>query len=58
MSPTQGRPFSSNPKDTMFRVRLDKDTLKKLEECAELLNTSKSNVIRIGIDKVRDSIKK
>jgi predicted transcriptional regulator len=57
MSPSKGRPFSTNPKDTMFRVRLDKETIDKLDTCAAALNTSKSEVIRIGIEKVHDEIK-
>ena len=55
MSP---RTKSDNPKDTMIRVRMDKETVQKLESCAEALNTTKSEVIRMGIDKVLDTIKK
>lgn len=58
MSPTIGRPLSDNPKDTMFRVRLDKGTLAKLEECATALKKSKSEIVRIGIEKVYDGLKK
>lgn len=55
MSP---RTKSDNPKDTMIRVRMDKETVEKLEACAEALETTKSEVIRIGIDKVLKDIKK
>ena len=55
MSP---RTKSDNPKDTMIRVRMDKETVQKLEDCAEALNTTKSEVIRMGIDKVLETIKK
>lgn len=55
MSP---RTKSDNPKDTMIRVRMDKATVEKLEECAKALDTTKSEVIRIGIDKVLKDIKK
>ena len=55
MSP---RTKSENPKDTMIRVRMDKETVEKLETCAEALETTKSEVIRIGIDKVLKDIKK
>lgn len=58
MSPTQGRPPIANPKDTMIRVRMDKETVNKLDECAEALDTTQSEVIRKGIDKVYDEIKK
>lgn len=55
MSP---RTKSENPKDTMIRVRMDKETVEKLETCAKALATTKSEVIRIGIDKVLKEIKK
>lgn len=50
-----GRP-TDNPKDTMFRVRLDKESLDKLKTSAEKLEVSKSDVIRKGIDMVFDSL--
>lgn len=58
MSPTKGRPKSDTPKDTMFRVRLDKEYCDKLEQCANHFNISKSDVVRKGIDKVVEEIKK
>ena len=58
MSPPSGRKPSDNPKDTMIRVRLDRATVEKLNDCAEQLHTTKSEVIRMGIDKVKDSLKK
>lgn len=58
MSPERGRPFSDNPKDTMIRVRLDREYTKKLDACTSALQTTKSEVIRIGIDKVMAEIEK
>ncbi len=58
MSPTKGRPPIENPKDTMIRVRMDKETMEKLDACAEALNTSRSDVIRQGIEKIAEEIKK
>ncbi|WP_418666916.1 ribbon-helix-helix protein, CopG family [Allofournierella sp.] len=52
-----GRP-TENPKTTMFRVRLDDETVKKLEESAEALNTSKSDIVRKGIESVYANLKK
>jgi Ribbon-helix-helix protein, copG family. len=52
-----GRP-TDNPKDTTFRVRLDKESIKKLNEAANTLQTTRSDVIRKGIDTVYDSLKK
>ena len=53
-----GRPASSNPKDTMFRVRLDDTSMSKLDECAEKLKTTRSDIVRKGIDKMHDDLKK
>lgn len=39
-----------NPKDTMIRVRVDKLTIEKLDRSAEKLNTTRSEIIRRGID--------
>ena len=50
MSPRTGRPKSDNSKDTMFRVRLDDETVQKLECASEQLNITKSDVVRNGIE--------
>lgn len=52
-----GRPTDS-PKDTMFRVRLDKESEKKLSISADKLQISKSDVVRKGIDSVYDNLEK
>ena len=58
MSPVaKGTRLTDNPKDTMIRVRMDKATVTKLDECAEVLNTTRSDVIRKGIEKVHDEVK-
>ena len=53
-----GRPVSPDSKHTMFRVRLGDDSLVKLEECAKALKTTKSDIVRRGIDTIHDSLKK
>ena len=58
MSPKIGRPPSENPKDKMIRVRMDSETIEKLDQCAESLETTRSEVIRMGIDRIADEIKK
>lgn len=57
MSPKAGRPRISNPKDTMVRVRMDKETIQKLDKCAAVLKVTRSDVIRLGIDKVESELK-
>lgn len=51
-------PKPENPKDTMLRVRVDKITLEKLDESAKELETTRSEVIRTGIDLVHKALKK
>lgn len=51
-------PKTDTPMDTMLRVRVDKTTLEKLEDSAKVLNTSRSEVIRKGIHKIHDDLKK
>jgi len=53
-----GRPPSDNPKDKLLRVRIDKETLGKLEDCAKLLSTNRSDIVRQGIDMMYDSLEK
>ena len=57
MSPLKkGSKLTDNPKDTMLRVRLDKETVNKLEIVSQKLNISKSDVVRKGIDEQYNSI--
>lgn len=50
-------PHPENPKDTMLRVRVDKVTIQKLDRSAEKLGTTRSDVIRQGIDLVDEKLK-
>ncbi len=52
-----GRP-TDNPKDISLKVRLDKETSEKLEDCIQVLEVSKAEVIRRGVHKVHDDLKK
>ena len=58
MSPKVGRPPIENPKDVMIRVRMDEETTKKLDQCAKVLKTSKSEIVRMGINKIADELEK
>ncbi len=51
-----GRP-TDNPKDISLKVRLDKETDEKLDECIQALGVSKAEVIRRGVHKVHDELK-
>ncbi|MCL2498820.1 MAG: CopG family transcriptional regulator [Defluviitaleaceae bacterium] len=50
-----GRP-TDNPKDYTLKVRLDKKTKKKLEECVNFIGASKAEVIRRGIHREHGSL--
>ena len=52
-----GRP-TDNTKDTVLKVYFDNDTAKKLEECIAELGVSKSEVVRRGVHKVHDDLRK
>lgn len=58
MSPRTGRPPKDNPKDIRIQIRLDKDILDKLDECAKINQTTRSDIIRQGIDLVYAKIMK
>lgn len=51
-------PNPEHPKDTMLRVRVDKPTLDKLDSSAEKLNTTRSEVIRQGIELMDERLNK
>lgn len=54
----KGTKLTDNPKDFMLRVRLDKQTLEKLDSVCLEENTSRSDVVRKGIDEQYQKIKK
>lgn len=58
MSPRTGRPKSENPKDARIGVRLDEETVRKLDEVALIRNESRSEVIRRGIEREYEDVKK
>ena len=52
-----GRP-TDNPKSTLAHFRMSDEDLKKLEFCSEQTGLSKSEIVRKGIDKVYQELKK
>ena len=52
-----GRP-TDNPKNGIIKIRADEETIKKLGECSEKLNLSRSDIIRKGINDVHNSLNK
>ena len=58
MSPHTGRPKADNPKDIQLKIRADKQTIEDLEYCCEKTSMTKSDVIRLGIKKVKEEVEK
>lgn len=50
MSPKMGQKLTDNPKDITIRARVDKETVEKLDYLVERYNSSRSEVIRQGIE--------
>lgn len=53
-----GRPQSENPKSKTLRIRVDMTTLEKLDECSKALNTTRSDIVRKGIENIHEDLKK
>jgi len=54
----KGTKLTDNPKDYMLRVRLDSETLGKLDSVCEKEGTSRSEVVRQGISEQYEKTKK
>ena len=50
MSPKMGQKLTDNPKDITIRARVDKETVEKLDYLVEKYSSSRSEVIRQGIE--------
>lgn len=56
MSPRTGRPKAENPKNIQIKVLADKAMVEDLKYCCEKLSKTKSDVIRLGIQKVKAEV--
>ncbi|MCM1022821.1 MAG: hypothetical protein NC395_02035 [Prevotella sp.] len=56
MSPRTGRPKSDNPKDIQLKIRADKQTIEDLDFCCQKTDLTRSDVIRLGIKKVKSDL--
>lgn len=54
----RGRPVVENSKDYMLRVRMDNETIKKLDKCCKQEEKSRSEIVRECIEEKYDKIKK
>lgn len=58
MSPRTGRPKATNPKVKQLGVRLNKDTLDKLNTLVCYYKETRAEVLRRGIEKLYSELKK
>lgn len=54
----KGTKLTDKPKDYMLRVRLDSETVDKLDAVCKETNTSRSEAVRNGIEQQYQKIKK
>lgn len=50
MSPKMGQKLTDNPKDKLIQVRMDKETVDKLDCLAKEQHSDRSKIIRQGIE--------
>ncbi len=58
MSPRTGRPPKENTMDERIQVRASHEEIEKLDECAKLQKTTRSDIVRQGIELVYEKTKK
>ena len=58
MSPRTGRPHAENPKNIQVKILADKQTVEDLDYCCKKLSKTKSDIIRLGIQKVKAEVDK
>ena len=58
MSPSTGRPKSESPKNIQLKIRADKETIQDLDYCCIAKKMTRSDIIRLGIQKVKKEIGK
>lgn len=54
----KGRPPIDNPKNIQVKFRADKKMVEDIEFCCKALKKTKSDILRMGIEKVRSEIEK
>ena len=51
-------PRPENPLDTEIKLRIDRKTIEKIEFCKKELNTTRSDVLRKGVQYLYDELQK
>ena len=58
MSPRTGRPPKDNPRNINLNIRVTKDEAKLIQDCADALGTTRTEVIIEGVKRVKAAIEK
>lgn len=58
MSPRMGRPPVDNPKSQQYRIRLTEEEVRKLEYCCKQTGKTKADVLREGLERIYNEVKK
>ena len=58
MSPRTDRPPIENPRNVNLNIRITKDEANLIQECADALNTTRTEVIVKGVRMVKDELEK
>lgn len=58
VSPKMGQKLTDNPKDKLIQVRMDKETVDKLDYLATEQGSDRSKIIRQGIEMQYESVRK
>lgn len=56
MSPLKGQKIKDNPKNVRLDLRLTKQEAEDLQYCARKLNTSRTDIINRGVQKIKKEI--
>lgn len=58
MSPRTGRPKSENPRNINLNIRITKDEADLIQDCANILNKTRTDVIVEGVKLLKESSSK
>lgn len=58
MSPRTGRPPKDNPRNVNLNIRVTKDEAQLIQDCADRLETTRTEVIIRGVEMVKAELDK
>lgn len=58
VSPKLGRPPAQHPKNIQLKIRADEKLMEDLDFCCTALSKNRSDIIRLGIQKVKAEVDK